>query len=431
MTKSCFVIMGFHEKTDFQTGRVLDLDKTYKGIIKPAAEDAGFECVRADEVQHAGVIDIPMYDRLLKADLVIADLSTLNPNAFFELGVRYALRPCTTIVIAESEFKNPFDTNHISVRRYRHDGKALDFEVVDEFRMELTNLINAVVASGNTDSPVYSQLHGLTPPAMEEVQEASRPSDTQTLAAAGADDCQDAQQTSFAQMVELVMALRIEQKFKEMADILTGIRAVQGDKVEDFVIQQLAFATYKSQLPTPTQALVSAREILRPLEPAHSMDAETIGLWGAVHKRLANAEDRSEAEREADLDEAINALQRGFQLLRDEYNGINAAFLLDLRAHRGGGEEAIADRVIARRIRSEVLEITRALAERPLAGTSLRHRAERRYWIEATHAEALFGLGRQQEAQALLDTAASREGVEGWMKDTTESQLAMLEQVLL
>ena len=52
---------------------------------------AGFDCVRADEIQHSGVIDVPMYERLLNADLVVADLSTLNVNAFFELGVRYAL----------------------------------------------------------------------------------------------------------------------------------------------------------------------------------------------------------------------------------------------------------------------------------------------------------------------------------------------------
>src|SRR5690606_26933428 len=115
---------------DPETGRVINLDKTYRHIIKPAAKAAGFDCFRADEVQTAGVIDVPMYEWLFKADLVIADLSTMNPNAFFELGVRYALKPRTTIVIAEDQFRNPFDTNHISTRRYRHDGKALDIDVV-------------------------------------------------------------------------------------------------------------------------------------------------------------------------------------------------------------------------------------------------------------------------------------------------------------
>jgi hypothetical protein len=42
--------MGFGEKTDYKTGRTLDLDQSYKNMIKPAVEDAGLECVRADEI---------------------------------------------------------------------------------------------------------------------------------------------------------------------------------------------------------------------------------------------------------------------------------------------------------------------------------------------------------------------------------------------
>ena len=122
----CFAIMGFGRKTDFETGRVLDLDKTYQSIIKPAAEDAGLTCIRADEIIHSGVIDLPMYEQLLNADVVIADLSTSNKNAFYELGVRHALRPYTTIVIAEDGLKAfPFDLNHVTVRQYHHLGKTL------------------------------------------------------------------------------------------------------------------------------------------------------------------------------------------------------------------------------------------------------------------------------------------------------------------
>src|SRR5262245_65620720 len=63
----CFVIMGFGKKTDFETGRTLDLDKTYANIIKPAANGAGLECVRADEIVHAGAIDLPIFELLLNA----------------------------------------------------------------------------------------------------------------------------------------------------------------------------------------------------------------------------------------------------------------------------------------------------------------------------------------------------------------------------
>src|SRR5436190_9897005 len=119
---TCFVIMGYGEKTDFATGRKLNLDKTYRNIIKPAVESAGYTCIRADEVLHSGVIDIPMYEMLFDADLVVADLSTSNLNAIFELGIRHALKPRATIIMAEKQFTSPFDVNHIVIRRYEHLG---------------------------------------------------------------------------------------------------------------------------------------------------------------------------------------------------------------------------------------------------------------------------------------------------------------------
>ena len=123
--KTCFVVMGFGKKTDYTKPKTFDLDKTYKGIIKPAAEKAGLECVRADEIVHAGNINVPMYEQLLKADVVVADVSTYNCNAFYELGVRHALRPYTTIVISEDGLTFPFDVGQIAIRKYHHLGEAL------------------------------------------------------------------------------------------------------------------------------------------------------------------------------------------------------------------------------------------------------------------------------------------------------------------
>jgi len=134
--KKCFVVMGFGEKPDYATGRTLDLDKTYRTIIKRAVEEAGLECIRADTVIHSGTIDTPMYQLLLEADVVVADLSTSNANAIYELGVRHALRPHTTIVIAEKQFKFPFDLGHLLIRPYEHLGKGIDSEEADRMRAE-------------------------------------------------------------------------------------------------------------------------------------------------------------------------------------------------------------------------------------------------------------------------------------------------------
>src|SRR5690348_15593707 len=111
----CFVVMGFGVKTDFATGRKLDLGQSYRALIKPVVEERGIQCVRADEIRLSGLIDVPMYRELLTADYVIADLSTANPNALYELGVRHALRPRTTIVISENKLPYPFDLNHVKI----------------------------------------------------------------------------------------------------------------------------------------------------------------------------------------------------------------------------------------------------------------------------------------------------------------------------
>ena len=135
VTRTCFVVMGFGKKTDFETGRTLDLDKSYRNIIKPAVEAAGLACVRADEINHSGLIEVPMYEQLLNADVVVADLSTSNKNAFYELGVRHALRPYTTVVIAEDGIKTfPFDVNHVAVRQYHHLGEDIGYDEVMRFR---------------------------------------------------------------------------------------------------------------------------------------------------------------------------------------------------------------------------------------------------------------------------------------------------------
>lgn len=107
-----FRYYGIRKKTDLSTGKTLDLDKTYKNIIKPAVEKAGLQCVRADEIQDSGLIDKSMYALLMHADLVVADISTYNPNAIYELGVRHAVRPYSTIIIKEQEGVIPFDLNH-------------------------------------------------------------------------------------------------------------------------------------------------------------------------------------------------------------------------------------------------------------------------------------------------------------------------------
>jgi hypothetical protein len=213
--------------------------------------------------------------------------------------------------------------------------------------------------------------------------------------------------------------------FQTMRDVLRGVRAVQGDRADPNVVQQLAWATYMSKDPDAKTALLESKAILGQLDPEASSDPETLGLWGAIHKRIYDTKDLPRQDRLDALTAAIWAYQKSFYLKNDYYNGINFAFLLDFRAAELGGEDAIADRVQARRVRERVAGICTRLLAKGIRGESEEKRRQEEYWVRATLVEALFGLGNTAKSEAEF-AIAKKVGPEQWMIDTTQEQLAKL-----
>jgi MAP3K TRAFs-binding domain len=213
--------------------------------------------------------------------------------------------------------------------------------------------------------------------------------------------------------------------FKTMREALQRVRTMQGEMVDPSVVQRLAFATYKAQDPDAKTALLESKAILRQLDPETSTDSETVGLWAAIHKRIYAMMDLPQKDRVDALSVAIWAHEKGFYLKNDYYNGINLAFLLDCRAAELGGEDAIVDRVQARRARERVVGICKRLLSEGVKGASEERRREEEYWIRATLVEALFGLGDVAKSEA--EFAAAKQGhPETWMIATTEEQLTKL-----
>jgi len=414
--KTCFVVMGFGKKTDLATGRVLDLDKSYKNIIKPAVTAAGLTCVRADEIVHSGTIDVPMFQQLLTADVVVADLSTANLNAYYELGVRHALRPYTTIIIGEEKMMFPFDTNHLLVRTYKHLGEGIDYDEVMRMQGELKKAVEIISSKPADDSPVYAFLTGLQPPRMPAAG-----------AVGGAEEAGD-DDTSPSISILLEQA-EAAMKKSDFATAKALFSVVRGTRKDAYFTQKLALATYKSRLPTPLEALNEARRILVELDPDRATDPETLGLWGAIHKRIWElTEDRSQ------LDTAIRSYEKGFYLKRDYYNGINVAYLFNVRASLSRGPEAVADFVLAQRARREVIPICDELtasADAKLESRWSDESSQELFWVLATLAEAWFGLGDQAKSDELL---ARLEKLEprppDWMVASAREQLAKLAPLL-
>jgi tetratricopeptide repeat protein len=460
--KRCFVVMGFGVKTDYATGRKLDLDKSYRLLIKPVVEAKGFVCVRADEIRHSGAIDVPMYQELLSADIVIADLSTANPNAFYELGVRHALRPQTTIVISENKLPYPFDLNHVAITSYTHLGDAIDYDEVMRFRNELSATLDAVLRDQKTDSPIYTFLQQLTPPVL------STPA-AQAVAQAG--QALERGGEAIAKAVADSRAPEPGPEDKTLATIIEqGEQAIKGDRFSEaqtlfalalqlgkgkaasgsiafdpYLIQRLVLATYKSKQPDEVSALKNALGVLAQLDPEGSNDPETVGLAGAIEKRHFD-----KAQGTEHLNRAIRYYGRGYHLRNDWYNGINLAYLLNVRTGTeldATQEDRIADLVWANRIRREVL----ALCEQNLH--AIHERAQRtatqpdesgsaavkedqkaldrdqEFWCLATKAEAHFGLGEMAAYQQARSAVQALEHAD-WMMDTFNGQIERLGSLL-
>jgi MAP3K TRAFs-binding domain len=426
---SCFVIMGFGEKTDFQSNpqRVLNLNMTYEDIIKPTVVEAGHTCIRADEIIHSTVIDKPMYDNLLSADLVIADLSTSNANAIYELGVRHALRPHRTIVMAENNFSFPFDLNHLSILKYEHAGKDLGFREVMRVKEILKSKIMALMSSPEVDSPVFMFIPSLQAPTLKVAAAAAPPPALSSKPT-------DPDQKSFAELLASYRAAKDQVSTTDdwavPLGLLNRLKTMQPD--DPYIVQQLALATYKFEQPDKKAALIKAQGILSKLAPQTSSDAETVGLWGAIHKRLWG-----QTQNRDDLDEAVKAYGRGYYIKNDYYNGINYAFMLDLRASQSTGDDALADRVLARRVRLDVLSICDRLMQ-AAPTTQQQPNSDELFWIAATKVEALFGLGRKAEADKLKAEILSKKdagqpgsNLEGTWKDAAlNSQLDALAKLL-
>ena len=448
--KRCFVVMGFGTKTDFATGRKLDLNKSYRLLIKPVVEQKGLVCLRADEMIITGTIDVPMYMELLNADVVIADISTANPNALYELGVRHALRPRTTIVISENKMPYPFDLNHIKITSYAHLGDAIDYEEVERFRSVLSATLDDVLKAGEPDSPIYTFLKLKPPTLHEQIEQAVR--EKKKALKEKAADQKALDQETLSVITEKAEAALEQNDFLAAKDLFNSALLIgKSDNGEDskagvnpYLVHRLALATYKAKYPDEVTALTDALKLLVDLDLEHTNDTETVSLAGAIEKRLyENTGDENH------LNAGIQYYQRGYFLLNNRYHGINLAFMLDYRAQSSlctAKEERIADLVNAKRVRREVLamcdkdkaEITArqnsaAMQEGlqkndPFSLNQQKTDKEQMFWILINRAEANFGLG-DMDAYAKAVEDAEKIEHDDWMMDSLKEQIDKLKKL--
>lgn len=435
-------------------GAPIDFNRVYAELLKPALEDAGCEVFRADEEQRAGDIRSDMFQELLVADLVLADLTLDNPNVWYELGVRHALRARGVLLVQGPRPTSPFDIYTDRKLRYTLRDGVPDPATLAADRGALAAMARATLDASTRRkvSPVYALLPHLAEPQWRQLL---------------LDD-----DNEFGAAYEAWRGrMEVARARQRAGDILvlageTPTQALWLEAKRDagnclLKLRQFAFALEQfddALAVEPDDAVCRAKRIvclgrLGRFEEAHEaakqftddrpQDAEAWALAGRVEKdrwlsrwrgpglTVADAQQAAAAETPA-LEEAIADYHRGFVIdPSHHYSGINSLTLTLLLRHLGNDVAQAALDSLAGGV--------------TWAALSAKQRDGGDYWARGTAAELALLLqpaaNVQREYRALVAAAkgdrfaldSSRQTLVllqqlGWRPDETAAALALVER---
>ena len=145
--KTCFVIAPIGESGSEIRKRS---DQIMKHIVIPAAEECGYKAIRADDISEPGIITSQVIQHIMDDPLVLADLTTQNPNVFYELAIRHAIKKPLVQIIERGD-KIPFDVAGMRTIPVDHH----DLDSVEEARVEIVKQIKSVEKDASQiDTPI-------------------------------------------------------------------------------------------------------------------------------------------------------------------------------------------------------------------------------------------------------------------------------------
>ena len=433
----------------------VDFDELYQLMIAPALREAGCEPFRADEEPGAGDIRTDMYFELVTADLVVADISILNPNVFYELGVRHGVAERGVFMITAGWSRRPFDV--APDRTFSYDGSlfvpstprddawqgTLDAEV----KRLGTVLRLALAADEQTiGSPVYKELKGLRPADWSAIETArakyfegilddwqarvrlarrnGHPGDVLTLA-------RDAP-TRFHRgklMLEAAKALVELQRFDVAESVLDDLLELDPGNLDAMRI--LALVLGRLGRAAEAEQRIAAVLDERPDDP------EAQGALGRIHKdgwrATWNGVDDLEERRliarrsAAQARLAIRGYRRAHRRdLESYYNGINVAGLTLLLEHVGAspdpdGSAAVSTEDLIATVRVAATEARQRTYETGAEGDVV--------WPASTLGELELLVGDPERAIELYLEALAAPGVTLFQLESMLSQLELYEEL--
>ncbi len=408
--------MPFGVKPGGRDGSV-DFDAVFDELFAPAVREAGLEPLRADQELIGGLIHKPMFERLVLADYCVADLTTANPNVFYELGVRHAVRPYSTVLASAESGRIPFDLAPDRVLPYSLDGRGRPASPAED-RSAIVEALRAARAAA-TDSPVFQLIDDFPAPQIDRLKtdvfrdEAvysaevkgrltrARSEGVEALRAVE-DDLGPLEDVEAGVLVDLLLSYRATSAWGDMVRLVEAMP--EPVRRTTLVREQYGFALNRAQRSEEAEA------VLRGVLDERGASSETLGLLGRVHKDRWEAERGNSPLRAAGhLDQAIDAYRAGFEAdWRDAYPGVNAVTLMEIR-DPGAAEQ------------SDLVPVIRYANRRRIEGGGAD------YWDHATRLE-LAVVGRDREEAESAASAALALVREPWEPQSTARNLSLIRE---
>lgn len=415
----CFILMPFGRKPT-PTGDTIDFDRVYGDLIAPAVEEADLEPLRADEETGGGIIHKAMFERLILCPYAVADLTLANANVFYELGVRHAFRPSSTVPMIAQDNRLPFDVQMLRTVHYMLgcDGTP-DPSRSGETRRTVAELL-AAARRGKKDSPIFQLLDNVEAPAVAHAKtdtfrervEYSNQLKAKLAAArkGGADAVRNVERdlgkiadVESGVTIDLFLSYRATSAWQEMVSLVGNMAPPLAETV--LVREQLALALNR------LKRRDEAEEVLAKLIEQRGPSSETLGILGRVFKDRWEDAKRSGDEILARgyLEKAVEVYLGGFEAdWRDAYPGVNAVTLMEIK-----------DPPDERRL--AILPVVRYAVERNIA------KGKPDYWDYATLIELAVLAGERDQAMRVLAKAYACIR-EKWEPDTTARNLRMIRE---
>lgn len=358
-----FVAMPFGKKRDPQTNVVIDFDAIYRDGIQPAVAGLNVDMIRADEERGGGVVHLPMFERLLVAEIAIVDVTIENANVFYELGVRHTARPQSTIVMRARGTQMPFDIKLIRAVVYELEGGVLAPDAAEALSAALRERMSDALhetLDDRVDSPLFQLIPAFPRAALDhEVCEtfrdrakrvnemrdrlyaARRLNPEHAIPAIRTIEAEIGEVTSLnsESAVDVMLSYRDVNAWDEMVACFE--RFPDGLTRNVTVREQFGLALNRRNRGNDRQKAVS---ILKGVIAERGDNAETCALLGRIYKdyykEALDAADRRQAR--SSLETAIEWYRRGFNAdPRDTYPGINLATLLVLEGSESAQKEVV------------------------------------------------------------------------------------------